>query len=87
MEADGGYIESTAAIAWSAWQQARPRHAHVGAIYTVAADLAQRKPLAAFDELAVASHIGHRQFARAYARADESVRLLACKLADAVRAL
>ena len=72
---------------WEAWRAARPNRAAVGAIVNVAADLAQRKPLRALDPLTEASHIGHRQMARAYAKADEDTRLLAIKLADAVRAL
>ena len=72
---------------WDAWQAARPKRAAVGAIVNVAADLAQRKPLRALDPLTEVSHIGRRQMARAYAQADEDTRLLAVKLADAVRAL
>lgn len=72
---------------WDAWQAARPKRAAVGAIVNVAADLAQRKPLRAMEPLTEVSHIGHRQMARAYAKADEDTRLLAVKLAEAVRAL
>lgn len=72
---------------WDAWQAARPKRAAVGAIVNVAAELAQRKPLRALEPLTDVSHIGHRQMARAYAQADEDTRLLAVKLADAVRAL
>ena len=83
----GCSLELSAGMAWDAWQAARPSRAAVGAIVNVAAALAQRKPLAALDPLTEVSHIGHRQMARAYAQADEDTRLLACKLADAVRAL
>lgn len=72
---------------WEAWQAARPKRVAVGAIVKVAAALAQRKPLEAFVAFDDATHIGHRQFGRAYSRADEDTRLLAVKLADAVRAL
>jgi hypothetical protein len=83
----GCYLNRDAGLAWDAWQAARPKRAAVGAIVNVAADLAQRKPLRALDPLTEVSHIGHRQMARAYAQADEDTRLLAVKLADAVRAL
>jgi len=49
-------------------------------IIELAAECAQRKPLAAFDALRGTSHIGHRQFAAADSRADEAVRLLAIEL-------
>lgn len=83
----GCYLELSAGMAWDAWQAARPSRAAVGAIVNVAADLAQRKPLRAMEPLTEVSRIGHRQMARAYAQADEDTRLLAVKLADAVRAL
>lgn len=81
------YDEFPAHLAFKAWQAARPKRPAVGAIMNVAAALAQRKPLAAFGELEDATHIGHRQFNRAANRADEDTRLLAVKLADALRAL
>jgi hypothetical protein len=84
---DGEYLNGHVQFAWCAWQAARPKRDKVGAIVNVAADLAQRKPLRALDPLTEVSHIGHRQMARAYAKADEDTRLLAVKLADAVRAL
>lgn len=84
---NGCYLDLGAGMAWDAWQAARPKRAAVGAIVNVAAELAQRKPLRALEPLTEVSHIGHRQMARAYAQADEDTRLLACKLADAVRAL
>jgi hypothetical protein len=52
-------------------------------VVEVGAELAQRKPLRAFDALTEASHIGHRQMARAYEQADEDVRLMAVRLAAA----
>lgn len=84
---DGEYMSGHVQFAWCAWQAARPKHDKVGAIVSVAAELAQRKPLRALEPLTEASHIGHRQMARAYAQADEDTRLLAVKLADAVRAI
>ncbi len=84
---EGCYLDLSAGMAWDAWQAARPKRDKLGAIVNVAAELAQRKPLAAFDPLTQASHIGHRQMAQAYAQADETTRLLAIKLADAARAL
>jgi len=84
---NGCYLERGAGMAWDAWQAARPKRVAVGAIVNVAAALAQRKPLRALEPLTEVSHIGHRQMARAYAQADEDTRLLACKPADAVRAL
>jgi hypothetical protein len=83
----GEYVNGHVQFAWDAWQAARPKSDKVGAIVGVAAALAQRKPLRALDPLTEVTHIGHRQMARAYAQADEDTRLLACKLADAVRAL
>jgi hypothetical protein len=83
----GCYLELSAGMAWAAWQAARPKRAAVGAIVNVAAELAQRKPLDPFDNMTEATHIGHRQFDRVYRQADEKVRLLAIKLANAVRAL
>lgn len=84
---DGEYLNGHVQFAWCAWQAARPKRDKVGAIVSVAAALAQRKPLQAFGEFGDATHIGHRQFGRAYHRADEDTRLLAVKLADAVQAL
>ena len=81
------YAEFPAHLAYKAWQAARPKRPAFGASMNVAAALAQRRPLDAFGELEEATHIGHRQFARAYAKADEDTRLLAVKLADALRAL
>lgn len=74
-------------LAFKAWKAARPKRDKVGVIYNVASALAQRKPLEALAPLTESTHIGHRQMARAYRRADEDTRLLAVKLADAVRAL
>jgi len=51
-----------------------------------AAALAQRKPLHALSHLSEASHIGHRQFARAYGQADDDTRLMAIALRDAIDA-
>lgn len=84
---DGEYLNGHVQFAWCAWQAARPKRDKVGAIVNVAAALAQRKPLDALAPLTEVSHIGHRQMARAYSRADEDTRLLAVKLADAVQAL
>lgn len=84
---DGEYLNGQVQFAWCAWQAARPKRDRVGAILNVAAALAQRKPLDALAPLTEVSHIGHRQMARAYAKADEDTRLLAVKLADAVQAL
>jgi hypothetical protein len=84
---NGTYRDTCYAVGWDAWRAARPKSAAVSAIYKVAADLAQRKPLWALDTLTEVSRIGHRQMSRAYAQADEDTRLLAVKLADAVRAL
>lgn len=81
------YTMGAVQFAWEAWQAARPKRDKVGAIVNVAAELAQRTPLRALDPLTEVSRIGHRQMARAYAQADEDTRLLAVKLADAVRAL
>lgn len=81
------YHDTRTHAAWWAWQAARPQRAAVGAIVNVAAALAQRRPLDAFGEFEDATHIGHRQFRRAYDKADEDTRLLACKLADAYKAL
>lgn len=83
----GEYFHPAIYAAWQAWQAARPKRAAVGAIYNVAADLAQRKPLRALDKLTEATRIGHRQMAHAYEQADEATRLLAVKLSDALRAL
>ena len=83
----GQYRTGSVEFAWCAWQAARPKRAAYGAVMNVAAALAQRKPIYAFSELEDATHIGHRQFRRAYNKADEETRLLAVKLADAVRAL
>jgi hypothetical protein len=83
----GEYVNGHVQFAWEAWQAARPKRAAVGTIVNVAAALAQRKPLGAFCELEDCTHIGHRQFGRAYSKADEATRLLAVKLADAARAL
>lgn len=83
----GRYEKETHQLAWLAWKAARPKRPAVGAIVNVAAELAQRKPLRALDPLTEASRIGRLQMARAYAQADEDTRLLAIKLADAVRAL
>ena len=83
----GGYTELSAGLAWDAWQAARPKRSAVGAITNVAAELAQRQPLMAFGVFDNATHIGHRQFGRAYSKADEDTRRLAVRLADAVRAL
>jgi hypothetical protein len=81
------YGEANTHAAWLAWQAARPKRAAYGAIMNVAAALAQRKPIDAFSALEDSTHIGHRQFGRAYNRADEETRLLAVKLSDALRAL
>jgi len=83
----GEYVLGHVEFAWCAWQAARPKRDKVGAIVNVAAELAQRKPLRALEPLTEVTHIGHRQMARAYRQADEDTRLLAVKLADAVRAL
>ncbi len=74
-------------LVWDALQAARPKRAAVGAIVNVAASLAQRQPLMAFGVFDNATHIGHRQFGRAYSKADEDTRRMAVRLADAVRAL
>lgn len=86
-EARNCYAEFPANLAWNAWKAARPKRDKVGAIYNVASALAQRKPLAALAPLTEVTHIGRRQMARAYSQADEDTRMLAVKLADAVRAL
>lgn len=83
----GEYVNGHVQFAWDAWRAARPKRDKVGAIVNVAAELAQRKPLRALEPLTEATRIGHRQMARAYSKADEDTRLLAVKLADAVRAL
>lgn len=51
-----------------------------------AAALAQRKPLHALSHLSEVTHIGHRQFARAYEQADEDTRLMAIALREAIDA-
>ena len=81
------FDEFPAHLAYKAWQAARPKRTAVGAAMNVAAALVQRKPLDAFGDLKDATHIGHRQFARALEKADEDTRLMAVKLADALRAL
>lgn len=86
-ERAGEYVLGNVEFAWQAWQAARPKRDKVAAIYNVASALAQRKPLDALAPLTEVTHIGHRQMARAYSQADEDTRLLAVKLADAVRAL
>ena len=83
----GEYANTHVEFAWQAWKAARPPRDSVGAIMNVAAELAQRKPLRALEPLTEATHIGHRQMHRAYSQADKDTRLLAVKLADAVRAL
>lgn len=83
----GEYVNGHVQFAWAAWQAARPKRDKVGAIVNVAAELARGKPLEPFDSMTEAKRIGHRQFDRVYRQADERVRLLAVKLADAVRAL
>ena len=52
----------------------------LAALMGLAAECAQRKPLRAFEDFTEATHIGHRQFGRAYERADEDVRMLAVRL-------
>lgn len=84
---DGEYLNGHVQFAWCAWQAARPKRDKVGAIYNVAAGLAQRWPLEPFDNMTEQTHIGHRQFDRVYRQADERVRVMACKLAEAVQAL
>lgn len=82
------YDEFPAHLAFKAWQQARPKRAVVGRLINLAAQCARREPLGAFDSLTEAKHIGHRQFASAYAEAHEAVVLLSIELrrvADALR--
>ena len=86
MEA-GCYLDLSAGMAWDAWQAARPPRHEIGQLLNLAADCAQRKPLRSLEPLTEASHIGHRQFARAYAGADEAVRLLAIELRRVADAL
>lgn len=59
-------------------EQAEP----YGKLIQLAAAFAQRLPLRSFDALSESTHIGHRQFGRAYAAADEEMRLAAIKLRD-----
>ena len=66
-----GYQDPYTQGQWEAWKAARPNRAAYGAAINVAAALAQRKPLAAFGALEDCTHIGHRQFSRAYEQADE----------------
>ena len=84
---DGEYLNGHVQFAWCAWQSARPKRAAVGRLINLAADCAQRKPLRGLEPLTEVTHIGHRQFGRAYALADEAVRQLACDLRDAADAL
>jgi hypothetical protein len=84
---NGCYLNSSAGMAWDAWCAARPNRKAISSIFNVASALAQRTPLSAFGALEDATHIGHRQFSRAYEQADEDTRLLACKLSDAIRAI
>lgn len=84
---DGEYQHGHVHFAWAAWQEARPPRHEIGRLVNLAAQCAQRKPLLALEPLTEASHIGHRQFARAYAGADEAVRLLAIELRRVADAL
>ncbi len=87
----GDFIDETlaalappAAAAWEASPDERgPRYK----IMEIAAELAQRKPIAAFCHLEDNTHIGHRQFRGAFDMADEACRLLAIRLRDALDAL
>src|SRR5574343_515074 len=81
------YDDPRTHAAWWAWQAARPKRAAVGRLINLAADCAQRKPLRGLEPLTEVTHIGHRQFARAYEQVDEAVRKLACDLRDAADAL
>lgn len=84
---DGEYVNGHVQFAWCAWQAARPNREAMGKLIQLAAECAQRKPLRGLEPLTEVTHIGHRQFGRAYAEADESVRLLACALRDVADAL
>ena len=86
-EARNCYDEFPCHLAFQAWRAARPKRADVGRLVNLAAECAQRKPLRDLEPLTEASHIGHRQFARAYAGADEAVRLLAIELRRVADAL
>lgn len=73
---------------WEAWKAARASLNGVrNTLVQLAADCAQRKPLRGLEPLTEVTHIGHRQFARAYEQVDEAVRKLACDLRDAADAL
>ena len=81
------YDEFPAHLAFKAWCKARPKRVVVGRLINLAADCAQRKPLRGLEPLTEATHIGHRQFGRAYELADEAVRQLACDLCGVADAL
>lgn len=84
---DGEYIIGHVQFAWCAWQAAMPKRAAIGRLINLAADCAMRRPLRALEPLTEVTHIGHRQFGRAYEQADEAVRQLACDLRAAADAL
>lgn len=86
-EARNCYDEFPCHLAFQAWRAARPKREDVGRLVNLAAECAQRKPLRALEPLTEVSHIGHRQFGRAYAGADEAVRLLAIELRRVADAL
>jgi hypothetical protein len=86
-EARSCYDEFPCHLAFQAWRAARPKRAEIGRLVNLAAECAQRKPLRTLEPLTGVSHIGHRQFGRAYAGADEAVRLLAIELRRVADAL
>lgn len=84
---NGCYLNKSAGMAWDAWQAARPKRSAIGRLINLAADCALRKPLRALAPLTEATHIGHRQFGRAYDQADDALAVLSQDLRAAIDAL
>lgn len=83
----GEYVSGHVQFAWDAWRAARPKRDKVGRLINLAADCAQRKPLRSLAPLTEATHIGHRQFGRAYDQADDALAVLSQDLRAAIDAL
>ena len=83
----GRYEKETHQLAWLAWQAARPKRSAIGRLINLSADCALRKPLRSLAPLTEATHIGHRQFGRAYDRADDALAVLSLDLRAAIDAL
>lgn len=84
---NGCYLNRSAGMAWDAWQAARPKRSAIGRLINLAADCALRKPLRSLAPLTEATHIGHRQFGRAYDQADDALAALSQELRAAIDAL